>query len=113
MKTEILISDCVGRVLSDVIFNPRGREAVLIFGDYFTCLTVETGYDSGDETVEQGKFDDRNFSETLMLEKNILSKEELKSLYEKREQEAAARRAGREKDEYLRLKKIYGKKLTK
>lgn len=97
MKQEVPITKCPGSILTDIIISPSGGECVLIFGDLFTCVRLEPSTGVSDEFA-------------AALDKG---ESELGPLFEKHEKEAAEKRAAREKEEYLRLKKIYGKKLTK
>ena len=110
MKKEIKLKDAIGKVLTDYSFSHFSKQGILVFGDEFTTLDIDIGYDRGEETIEEGKLSIHHFEHNVLIDLGIFSKKELNDINERESAERKKRSEKWEKEQYEKLRLKYGDK---
>ena len=110
MKKEIKLKNAKGKVLTDYAFSCVSGQGILVFGDEFTSLNIDIGYERGDETIEESKLKITSFEDDVLIELGILSQKELNDISERESAERKKRSEKWEKEQYEKLRLKYGDK---
>lgn len=115
MKTEVKLTDAVGKTLAAVEFSEsyRSGQAVLAFTDNtFATLGVERGYEGGDEEIVEEPLDVFDFGDEKLVRSGIVTAEELETMRKVRDEqqraEHQAQQEARDRQEFERLKRKFG-----
>lgn len=115
MKTEVKLTEAVGKTLQAVEFSASycGGQAVLAFTDgTFATLGVERGYESGDEEIVEEPLAVFDFGDEKLVRAGLVTAKELEAMRKARdEQQRAERQAqqeARDRQEFERLKRKFG-----
>ena len=115
MKTEVKLTEAVGKTLAAVEFSESycGGQAVLAFTDgTFATLGIERGYESGDEEIVEEALSVFDFGDKKLVRAGIVSADELAAMRKARDDqqkaEQQARQEARDRQELERLKKKFG-----
>lgn len=103
MRTEIKLTDAIGKVFEGFAFS--GTRVVLTFSDGgFVTLDIDHGYESGDETIEEGSLNLCLFNDEKLIGLGVITREELAERRTQDDKAFSVKRAQRERAEYERLK---------
>lgn len=102
IKKEVTLDKCIGLNLTDIVLNSKNEQVVLIFGDIFACVEAVEGF--GHLKVEGANLDIFSFGDTLMLDKELISVDDLQAKWAQRELAAEQKEEERARIEFLRLK---------
>ncbi len=105
-KQEVTIDKCIGLRLTDVVLNSKNEQAVLIFGDVFACVEAVEGF--GHLKVEGADLDVFSFGDALMLDKELISVDDLQGKWAQREEAAEKAEEDRARKEFLNSKGKFG-----
>jgi hypothetical protein len=115
MKTEVKLTEAVGKTLAAVEFSESycGGQCVLAFADgTFATLGVERGYESGDEEITEEPLSVFDFGDEKLIRAEIVTAEELAAMRKARSDqqraEQQARQEARDRQEFERLKRKFG-----
>lgn len=106
MKQERNLEAHKGCVLTDYAFSTISNQMVLVFGDTFTALTIEFGYDS-DVSFEEKSWDRDDFGDDELIRVGILTEIEVKEWRAYKDARYKANREANDLREFERLKKKY------
>lgn len=108
MRTEIKLSDAIGKTLEGFEFSNTCGQAVLTFTDgTFSTLGVDRGYEKGDEQIEESKLSLFDFGDNKLIALGIIPEEEMDEKTEQRRKAVANSRAQTERAEYERLRRKF------
>lgn len=115
MKTEVKMTEAVGKTLAAVEFSEGycGGQCVLAFTDgTFATLGVERGYERGDEEITEDTLALFDFGDENLVRAGIVTADELAAMREdrNRQQRAGYERLqeARDRQEFERLKRKFG-----
>lgn len=103
MKTQTTLQKATGKPLSDCAESQCGQ-ILLIFGDEYVCLGVCSGYERGDEEIEESELDLFDFGDETLIEKGVISREELENRRANRNAQFQRQIEERERASYMRLR---------
>ncbi len=105
MRTEIQLTNALGRTLEGFEFSATSSQAVLIFtDDTFATLDIDRGYDRGEETITEGSLDLHTFGNQQLIGVGILTQKEIDERSRQEREIFDNAREERERAEYERLK---------
>ncbi len=107
MKQQIPFTMAVGRPLTGYAFGPVNGQLLLVFGDYYVCLGVERGYESGDESINEEPLAPLDFGDDYLLGAGVFSVDELTAMKEAKNNEYKARREAQERKMFEELRAKY------
>lgn len=106
MKTQVNLTNCVGKMLSAVEFGGN-QQLVLSFSDGTFCtLGITYGYEGGDEDIAEVELDDRDFGDAALVRSGVMTAEEIGEL---RKEERAAQAASQDAVDRLRYQELRAK----
>ncbi len=109
MKTEIKLTDALGKTLQGFESSITSPQAVLTFSDdTFTTLDIYRGYEEGDETILEGSLLLDQFGDEKLIRLGIITQEELDEGRKKERAVFDDAREKRERAEYERLSRKFG-----
>jgi len=109
LKSEISLTEALGKTLDSFAFSNICNQAILVFTDNsFTTLAVDVGYERGYEEICESKLEIFNFGDDKLFSLGITSMEELSALREENRKDYAAAKEQRERSEYERLRRRFG-----
>ena len=115
MKTEVKLTEAVGKTLAAVEFSDSwcGGQCVLAFTDStFATLGVERGHESGDEEIKEDTLAVFDFGDEKLARAGIVTTDEMAAMRKDRDDqqraEQQARQEARDRMEFERLKRKFG-----
>jgi hypothetical protein len=106
---QIKLSEAAGKTFAGCVFSSVCSDALILFADgTFACLGVDTGYERGDETIEEGTLSPLNFGDTLLVGHGVYSQAELDAIRNERDEKSKVAREAYELQEFQRLRAKFG-----
>lgn len=107
MKTEIKLSEAIGKTLATVEFALSGQCVIIFNDDTFTTLGIEQGYDPGDEQIVEDRLNIFEFGDTALVRVGIATFDELMAMRQAKNDKRQAEQEIRERCEFERLKRKF------
>lgn len=114
MKTEVKLTEAVGKTLAAVEFSDsyRGGQAVLSFTDgTFATLGVERGHEDGDEEIKEDTLAVFDFGDEKLARAGIVTLDEMAAMRAERTRQLKAAvqalQEARDRQEFERLKRKF------
>jgi hypothetical protein len=107
MKTQATLKEVVGKAMTGYVWETSyNREVLLLFGDEMVYLRLKYDYDD-EEISECGEPDPLGFDEREMIEKGVISAEEIERLKAERDAEYQRQLESIERAAHERLRAKY------
>jgi hypothetical protein len=104
MKTQIQLSEAVGKTLTGYSLDGFQHTLLLMFDEEFVCLTVENGYHDEHATIEHGDLNIADIGASEIVRLGIMSQEEINAMIEARQRAWSDRQRERDRQIYEQLK---------
>lgn len=108
MKTQITLDKAKGKALTDVVDSYTTGGTLLIFGEFYVCLRVNTSYEPGEGSIEEGNLELFDFGDEALIASNVLSRDELENFREQRNKNISEEIEIKERAQFELLKKKFG-----
>lgn len=109
MLKEISLSEIVGKEVKGYDMSIANRQMVITFTDTtFTTLSVESGYEPGEEEIVGSSLDLYNFGDKKLIALGITTQKELTAARGKRRKEFILIKKNQDRQTYERLKAEFG-----
>jgi len=109
VKTQIKLTEAIGRTLTAAEWNWRGGELLLAFSDdAFALLEVSRGYEAGDEEICDGHLDPLDFGDAQLVRAGVFTEAQLNTMRAEKRAAQAATWDEHERQLYERLREKFG-----
>ena len=111
MKTQIQISEAVGKTIQSIHYGCGGATMAIVFADDTFCVIVpkrDRWAPQDDPMLSDGDVVEAEFQTETLLASGIFTAEEWAELSRKREDDRMAKHEERERCEFERLKQKFG-----
>ena len=115
MKTEVKLTEAVGKTLAAVEFSEShySGQCVLVFADgTFATLGIDRGCEYGDEEITEEPLDLFDFGDEKLVRAGVVTADELAAMRKARDDKHSAayraRQEARDRQEFERLKQKFG-----